>query len=430
LPSVLGSPEGGAPLLAFNGKFTELWRFIADSGALAALLASVAGCVFDLCGILKLLMDILGPRGKMLAAVLGFSLFVDKFARAVSLDAPKVHGGVTDFLPVMVDMSWARLALDLASASEPLGVVGAGIWRMDGLPSRGAIAAFANNTDALVRTPAIDAACLAYIGVAPEFYYCRYHDAGAPLTVALIGDSHAHVTFPGMAEAVAARGYNLVMLANTGCPPLLGTVTGATAAARERCAAQIDQMLETVSRKTDIVQVFMTTRGPFYITGDGFGEAERHHRDQPIQAKDGHAVDSTAALFGDGLLATTTRLQNAGKNVAYILENPELGIDVSQCIIRPLRSETGDCSLPLATVMARQAEYRKIVNAIPGLTVIDPLPAFCTGGECRALDGTHLLYADDNHLSVAGSRFLTRKVLRKYLPDAAQEPAKTLRIHQ
>jgi len=43
LLSALGSPEAGALLFEFNGKLTELWRFIADSGAFVVLFASVAG---------------------------------------------------------------------------------------------------------------------------------------------------------------------------------------------------------------------------------------------------------------------------------------------------------------------------------------------------------------------------------------------------
>ena len=309
-----------------------------------------------------------------------------------------------------------------------LGVTGLVIYRMEGLPQRASIAAFANNKNELIRTPERDPSCLSYVGFKPDFYYCRYHDAKAKDTVALIGDSHAHVTFPGMGEALAARGYNLVLLANSGCPPLKGAVTGDTEKDRRECSARITQLLDVLKSKPEITYVFIVTRGTIYMTGNGFGASEKDYHDKPIRT-DNPAWKNLSSdnIFMRGLAQTVTELRRAGKKVYYLLENPETGMDVAQCISRPLRRNVSDCTLPLATVIERQRDYRTRVAKIPGVTVIDPLPAFCPQGVCRVLLNGVLLYADDDHFSAAGSRFVAEKVLKDYLPMGAAAAPLTLK---
>jgi peptidoglycan/LPS O-acetylase OafA/YrhL len=319
--------------------------------------------------------------------------------------------------PIRFGAHKRRKTIALCAAMLAIGLAGLVIYRMEGLPQRASIAGFANNKNELIRTPETDPQCLAYVGYKPDFYYCRYHDAKAKHTVALIGDSHAHVTFPGMGEALAARGYNLVLLANSSCPPLKGAVTGNTENDRRACSARIVQMLDVIASRPEITDVFIVTRGVVYMTGNGFGAAENDYRDMPILT-DNPAWRTLPPedIFMRGLTQTVMELQRAGKRVFYLLENPETGLDIVQCITRPLREKVSDCTLPLATVLDRQRDYRAGVANIPGLRVIDPLPAFCPQGVCQVMEDGVLLYADDDHFSLAGSRFVAEKVLKDYLP--------------
>lgn len=310
-----------------------------------------------------------------------------------------------------------RKVVGLCAVMVVLAGIGGVIYQRDGLPQRTTIEAFPNNKNEMVRTPASDDGCRSYIGGMNEIYYCRYQDAGTKRTVAVIGDSHAHTLFPGMAEMLQARGYNLVMLASSSCPPLLGTSNGKTEHERAECAQRTQEILDAVLAKKDITTVYIAARGMIYMTGSGFGEAEKDNRGHEL-----HAVEaswrgvSPSQLYGRGLAATVQALQAGGKKVYSILENPELGFDVAQCIARPWREQVSACIVPLATVQARQQEYRAVVRAIPRLAVIDPLPAMCSDDNCRALANGVLLYADNNHLSVAGSQFFAQHVLQQFLP--------------
>ncbi|MES2984399.1 MAG: acyltransferase family protein [Pseudomonadota bacterium] len=319
--------------------------------------------------------------------------------------------------PIRFGAHAPRKTVLLCVAMLLIGLLGAGIALRHGLPGRASVAHYADNAAELVRPADTDPACLAYVGTPIRFPYCRYQDAGAKRTVALIGDSHAQVTFTGMGEALAARHRNLVMLANSGCPPLVGAVTGDTPPAREKCSAQIAQMMALLVAKRDITDVFIVTRGPIYRTGNGYGETEKDYRDKPIQTDNpAWAGLPPTVIFDRGLAATVAVLKRAGKRVYYVLENPETGIDPALCITRPLRRQGKDCTVPLAAVMERQGEYRTAVQKIAGVTFIDPLPAFCPDGLCRMRHDGTLLYVDDDHFSVTGSRFLTQHVLQDYLP--------------
>lgn len=357
------------------------------------------------------------------------------FARIVLSETPSI-GIRTTLVLLSIALAWAtyilvekplrfgdygnRKVLALGMFMATAGVVGLTTQQLDGLPSRTSISAYHNNKLQLVRTPERDEACLALIhSSGPLFPYCRLnHPPGASETVALIGDSHAHAAFPGLAEMLAEKHAGLLLLANSSCPPLLGAVTGDNARQRADCAARIEALMTTLLKQKDIRTVIISTRAPIYISGNGFGEAEKDYRNREIQPWPPMASDaSSLQLFGDSLQRTVNTLTTAGKKVYFILENPEIGVDPAACLPRVLRSETSPhCNIALQTVLERQASSRTLLQSLQHLTIIDPLPAFCVQGVCRVFDDKqNLLYTDNNHLSVAGSRFQAYFSINKYL---------------
>ncbi|NJR72077.1 MAG: hypothetical protein HC782_03045 [Gammaproteobacteria bacterium] len=106
-----------------------------------------------------------------------------------------------------------------------------------------------------------------YTNDAPLFPYCRFTDAGSAETIAVIGDSHAHVAYPGIAEILYARGINTLLLANSGCPALIGAPTGINSTEKSACSKRIENLIETVIAKNDVKRIFIFTRGPAYLTG-------------------------------------------------------------------------------------------------------------------------------------------------------------------
>ncbi len=313
--------------------------------------------------------------------------------------------------PALVGIGSVMVVLLLASVS---------VVASDGLPDRPAVGHVKAAEAQMKREPATDESCQRLFppGAAPV--YCRQHSPMARM-IALVGDSHAHVLFPGVSESAALRGYGTLLLANSGCPPLGGAVTGRNAHEKTMCMHSIDRIFDVIERDKRIVAVVFATRGPQYLTGAGFGPAEANYNYPPISSREGiDAADSFSPyeVFGRGLKASVSRLNQHGLRVAYVLQVPELGVPAQNCVIRPLTvtdNKTG-CSVDRMVYQDRMRPYRALVENLhlnsEFFRVVDPGPVFCDFSRCSGVSDGQLLYADDNHLSVLGSKKLAPIILQ------------------
>jgi peptidoglycan/LPS O-acetylase OafA/YrhL len=291
-----------------------------------------------------------------------------------------------------------------------MGIVGYTGYKTDtenGYHFRDSVKNYKNNTNELVRTPATDDMCLNYIGIkTPLFPYCRFTNVESDETVAVIGDSHAHVAYPGIASFLKERGKNTVLLANSGCPPFLGSPFGKNEIEKNACNRRIEQLLNVVLSHKDIKKIFIFTRGSVYVTGTApiTGSADLYN---------GGIISLTD--FGIGIQKTIQTLVKNQKTVFYITENPELSYSAASCIVRPFRLKSRDCRSEKSNVLRRQSEYLMVVNRLDNVIIVDSLKAFCPDDKCLVFENDELLYADSDHLSVAGSRFQANQLLSNYL---------------
>jgi hypothetical protein len=298
-------------------------------------------------------------------------------------------------------------AILLVAVMSIAGGAGLDVYWREGIETRPGIQGLMANRNELVRTPNRDMACLAYLNKpAVPFEYCRFLGEKNSETVAIIGDSHAHVAFQGLAEILSARGKNALLMANSGCPPFLGAEYGDTEALKRECRAKITAILEEVATRKSISKVFIFSRGAIYLTGDGFGEAERDYRRRPPVIAE--------PVFLETLQATVDYLVSSGKTVYVVAENPEIGVSPKAFVGRPLR-QAYEFSLKREEVLQRQRPYLEVLKNLRNATVIQTLNQFCPADQCILFDNGKLLYADDDHISVAGSRFQARTLLAPYL---------------
>ncbi|MEP6969068.1 MAG: acyltransferase family protein [Betaproteobacteria bacterium] len=296
-----------------------------------------------------------------------------------------------------------------------------------GAPDRSALRDVRGGVAELTRAPAQDASCLALFPSGSAPVYCRQRMPGERM-IAIIGDSHAHAVFPGVAELAAQKGYGTLLLANSGCPPFVGTTWGRTDAARKQCVRNIDRIVQAILGDRRVASVLIVSRGPIYISGTGFGPAEQDYNTPPIafdrpSGKTAPVLASDA--FTQGLLNTVRQIQQRGDRVAYLLQVPELGLAPRNCLARPLSftSRLGPCDVPYADYVARMRDYRNLMQGLvakaPGLRLIDVEPDFCSRRFCSGMRQQQLLYADDNHLGLNGSRLVAPQILAQLLPDKA-----------
>jgi peptidoglycan/LPS O-acetylase OafA/YrhL len=301
----------------------------------------------------------------------------------------------------LVSLSGAMAVLFLASYS---------VVAFDGLPDRPSVAYVKAAELQMKREPATDKSCLGLFPVNGAPAYCRQHKPGQKM-IAIIGDSHAHVLFPGFAEQAEQAKYGVLLLANSGCPPLSGAVTGKTDKERQECALAVEKVLSVILTDDRIKHVVIATRGPIYLTGKGYGPAEAGYDHPPIAY--GKPIEKQYKIgvdpFSDGLLTTLRYLLESGRTVSYFLQPPELGVPSRNCLGRSLALTEGKACLVLtADYQERMKDYRTILSrmqvAFPSVSVWDPQPLLCDVKRCQGLIKNKLMYADDDHLSIEGSR--------------------------
>jgi peptidoglycan/LPS O-acetylase OafA/YrhL len=296
-----------------------------------------------------------------------------------------------------------------------IGITGKTIELQEGLPQRRSVAHFQDFEKQIVRDDATDSNCDAYVtsrGENRKFYYCRSNELEQKKWLAIVGDSHAHVLFPGFSEQAAARGYGTLLLANTSCPPLLGSATGKTKSERSQCTNSIEQVFRLVEGEPRISKVLFATRGMIYISGQEFG-ASAKTRVIFFQSVTGEEAPP-ATVFFSSLQTTIKRLLASGKKVALFIENPEMGLKPKDCNKRPF-TFTG--RLPRFRVsykdyQKRMSHYRQNMESIaadfPSVLLLDPEKMLCNTQNCNGILNGHLLYSDDDHFSVAGSKYIAR----------------------
>lgn len=288
-----------------------------------------------------------------------------------------------------------------------VGFIGAGIYKNEGYEEREYINKFKNNNSELVHISKTDSGCLKYINKNPvSFDYCRFNDRGFSETVAVIGDSHAFIAYSGISEYLQEIGKNTVLLAKSSCPLTLGIAVGRNQKEKESCKNSAEEIIQFVTSRPEINKVFIFTRGPFYITGT-----------EPSQGDIDILKDGKLKImdFEIGIQRYLDKLASHGKNVFFVTENPELTEAAESCIIRPLRAKAKDCRPERSGVIIRQESYRNMVNNLSGVTVVDSLAAFCPESKCLVFENDTLLYSDDDHLSITGSKFQVQKLVKYFI---------------
>jgi hypothetical protein len=229
---------------------------------------------------------------------------------------------------------------------------------------------------------------------------------GSGLTIALVGDSHAHQWQPALDLLAARHDLTVIRATRGGCPANDVTVDraddlGLNGSGAE-CTAWRHRVYADLVARYDPDVVFVATRGHVSAVLDG---ARRIAPFTPAHRRRWSAAwDWTLRTLGAG---------GASVVVSRIL--PTLPQRVPACLAsagRPSRA----CDFPVG-VDRRVGAYNAIVDRLvrrgPRIAIFDPTPIGCPGGTCRAMSGDVVVHRDDNHLSATfvrarAAQFATR----------------------
>jgi len=249
----------------------------------------------------------------------------------------------------------------------------------------------------------------------------RCLSSGPDPSTVVIGDSHALTIYAGLIERFKAKGQSLGLYGGSdGCPPLLNVVIQDLGGDTRNCLKKGTQAILRVIKDPAIKEVILTSRGPMYTTGKGFGEVESsqfgswvlHFDDEDRQQRNNEEV------FLRGLSNTLDALLTADKKVTFLHDVPELGFDIRSCFtFRPLvisHNAMDPCAVRKSDFLARTKMHRAGVDLIlserPGIKVIDLAQALCDQEWCYGSKNGVLLYIDDDHLSLRGAKYVVRQL--------------------
>jgi peptidoglycan/LPS O-acetylase OafA/YrhL len=198
--------------------------------------------------------------------------------------------------------------------------------------------------------------------VKPCIYGYRGEDA---TRIALVGDSHAAAIIPALWPVLVANKWQLTTYVGEGCQWRMSPWCPIAEIQQQLLAHHYDVVLTTSFRKT---------------AGD---------------ARD--------------FQQTWAPIAAAGSRIAVLLDNPSVSEDFLDCLTRVnlVGHKTGDCSTSREEAFAYPDPLIAAADLMPGATLIDLTPYYCTADRCPSVIGNVIVYRDtEAHLSESFARTL------------------------
>ncbi|MGW4477853.1 acyltransferase family protein [Rhodococcus triatomae] len=206
---------------------------------------------------------------------------------------------------------------------------------------------------------------------------CTFGVSGG-IPVVLFGDSHAHQWQPTLQVLAEQRGWELTVIAQSGCPvPDIAPRAGESARfSQSHCTTWRDEQIDRIVAMRPSLIVLSSLN--MYIP----------QHDELLGAWAG----------------SLDRLRESGARIAYIRDTPYPGTDVPECISSALDDWSAcafEASGRVDPVIAGTTSGR-----LTGVAVVDLNGYLCDGTDCAAVRNGTLLYRDESHLSATAARLL------------------------
>jgi peptidoglycan/LPS O-acetylase OafA/YrhL len=227
--------------------------------------------------------------------------------------------------------------------------------------------------------------------------------------VMLIGDSHAQAIFGGFSELFKKHNTRLQLRAGAACPPFYD-LTVQHIGHEEECKDVMNGFLDEAIKDNSIKTVILTSRGPLYLTGQGFGDGDAIFlkiKSKFVKAK---SDEDYTDVFADAMTRTLNMLTNTNKKIIFIVDAPEMGFAPELCVdVRPFKlidNKKTTCGIQKEVFDKRNASYLTIIaaqaRAFPQVKFLYPSKYLCDDQFCYAKKDGIIFYRDDDHLSYEG----------------------------
>ena len=219
---------------------------------------------------------------------------------------------------------------------------------------------------------------------------CTYGDAAAPRTLVLYGDSHAFHWLPAVAVVGEQDGWRVETVMKSSCGAV-GVTRWNDRLGRPyyECDEWRDKALDRVAQlQPDLVVVSSAV-----TAYDGIDRAE----------------------WSNATASVLERLAAVSEHVVVLRDVPAPGFDVPSCLSRAAwrgGAPGASCDFEAPPAAADDVFAAQIAAAdrFENVSVADPVPAVCPGGECRAFQDGVVGWRDASHLSATHARDLAPEV--------------------
>ncbi|MGI9052951.1 MAG: acyltransferase family protein [Ilumatobacteraceae bacterium] len=210
---------------------------------------------------------------------------------------------------------------------------------------------------------------------------CVYGVPSSPVTVAILGDSHAAHWFPALQKISLDQGWRLLYFAKQGCPPSEQPL-------RNGAAPDCDPW-----RRDALARIAAERPALTILTG--------YHYEAP----EGSAYGNNT-LWRQGMSTTLTVLGDLAADTLILGDTPTQYANIPQCLASSM-SSVGNCVSQRS--YAERPERLQVEAELAvqfGAHFVDPTDWLCTVQACPVIMGDLLMYRDRNHLTPPASEAL------------------------
>ena len=226
-----------------------------------------------------------------------------------------------------------------------------------------------------------------------EVGICEAGDPEGEVTIALIGDSHAGMWTTALDEIGRDRGWRVVTMTKSSCPPALDLVVRRSGQAGDyaQCSRWQEGLTEALEQQQpDLVLLSSASYGR---TG--------------------------ASAVAEGLAARVDQVAAMGSLPVLIRDVPRAPFDVPACLAQH-EEDVPRCAFDRAEGLAQAGTgHVELQQAMPQLAVLDFTDATCPGRTCSPVVGGVVVWRDSNHLSATYIRSLRDVVEERVAPLVA-----------
>ena len=240
--------------------------------------------------------------------------------------------------------------------------------------------------------------------------------------LALIGDSHLDIISKELKKELTLLGVSAYQFSYGGCVPSLNLKVYNDK--RYICNKYFTEVLNKLKNEPNIKKIVLFSRWSFNLKGERF-----NNKEGGIEIGNGHYF---IPINSDVLVKKKIRqeeilknieifikkIKNLDKDIYIVMPTPEMGWEVPNNLARILhyknKIEKNTLSISKKVFDERNSEIYKFFSNLKqnyNLNLIYPNDIFCDNLKCFSHKNNIPLFFDDDHLSIEGSKLLSKKII-------------------